>query len=313
MAEMTKRERVAAALRGDEVDRVPASIWFHFAPGHVARTPREEADDHIAHVRRYDLDYLKVMNDNPYDMAVDFASVKTVDEWAKLEPLSADALGFAAQAETVRILREELGDIYMTSTIFGPFAQGNRIAGRDLLQHISEDRDKVKAGLAVVTESLCVLARETIKAGADGIYLACSGAAEEELSEADYRDLIRAFDIEVVKAAAGGDFNFVHVHGNGCPFGIFQDYPADAIGWTATSNPPSLAQARNLTSMCLVGGWEQEGAVATGDLEGLRAETAAAIEATDGRHFMLGPGCTIPENTPEEYIRAAIQSARVSR
>ena len=45
-------------------------------------------------------------------------------------------------------------------------------------------------------------------------------------------------------------------------------------------------------------------------LAGLRAETKAALEATGGRHFMLGPGCTIPEGTPEVNIRTAIESAR---
>jgi len=310
MAEMTKAERVGAALAGDEVDRVPASIWFHFTREHVARSPRTEADAHIEHLRRYDLDYLKVMNDNAYDMSANLPVVETPGDWERLEPLTADAPGFAAQLETLRLLRTELGDLYMTSTIFGPYAQASRVCGRDILRHIAEDREKVKAGIAVVTESLCVLARETIRAGANGIYLACSGAARGELSEADYRELIRPFDIEVMKAAAAGDFNVVHVHGAGCPFGVFADYPGDAVGWTATSNPPSLAEATDLTGMCLVGGWEQEGAVATGDLEGIRAETRAAIEATGGRHLLLGPGCTIPENTPEAYIRAAIQSAR---
>lgn len=310
MAEMTRHERVKAALGGDEVDRVPASIWFHFTREHVARRPGEEARSHIEHVKRYDLDYLKVMNDNPYDMPADFPVVRSVDDWSRLAPLSADAPGFGTQLETLRILRRELGDLYMTSTIFGPFAQAQRLCDRRLLEHVKEDPRKVAVGLRTVTASLCVLAAETIRAGANGIYLACSGSAEGELSEADYRDYIRDLDIEVIEAAEGGDFNLVHMHGNGCPFGVFADYPADAIGWTATSNPPSLGEARALTGMCLVGGWEQEGALALGDLEGIRRETRAALAATGGRHFMMGPGCTIPENTPEEYIRTAIESVR---
>lgn len=310
MTEMTRAERVKAALTGSEVDRVPASIWFHFTKQHVARSPEVEAQAHIDHVNRYDLDYLKVMNDNPYDMPSGFPEVETVDDWARLEPLSADARGFAAQLQTLRILRDQLGDIYMTSTIFGPFAQADRICRRDLLRHIREDREKVKVGLKIVTASLCVLAEETLKAGANGIYLACSGSAEGELSANDYHQLIRPFDIKVIEAAAQGDFNLVHLHGKGCPFEIFADYPANAIGWTATSSPPSLAEAGSLTDMCLVGGWEQEGAVAKGDVEGIRRETKEAVRATGGRHLLLGPGCTIPEETPDEYIRAAIQSAR---
>ena len=308
MAEMTKGERVRAALAGNDVDRVPASMWFHFDSDHVSG--QAMADAHIEHVRRYDLDYLKVMNDNPYDMTAELPVVKTVDDWARLEPLSADAPSFRAQFEGLRILREELGDLYMMSTIFGPYAQAQKLCDKKLLEHIAEDREKVRAGLKTVTASLCALAKGTIEAGANGIYLACSGSAEGELCEADYRDLIRAFDIKVVRASSAGDFNLVHVHGSGCPFGIFADYPGNAIGWTATSNPPGLAEAVDMTEMCLVGGWEQEGAVATGLVEGIRAETQAALDATEGRHFMLGPGCTVPSDTPEDYIRAAIQSAR---
>jgi uroporphyrinogen decarboxylase len=250
------------------------------------------------------------MNDNPYDLPADMPVIKTIEGWSRLEPLRRDAPGFVGQLEGLRILREELGDLYMTTTIFGPFAQAQRLCGKKLQEHLAADRDKVAAGLDVVTESLSVLAAACIQAGADGIYLACSGSAEGELSEADYRELIRPRDIKVLRSAAEGDFNFVHIHGNGCPFDIFANYPGDAIGWTSTSNPPSLAAARSMTSMCLVGGWEQEGAVATGDVEGVREETRQALAATGGKHFMLGPGCTIPSDTPEANIRAAIQSAR---
>ena len=308
MSSMTKHERVAAALAGEPVDRVPASIWFHFDKDHVAG--RAMADAHIAHVNRYDLDYLKVMNDNPYDMPADLPVIRNVDDWTRLESLPADAPGFVAQCEGLRILRRELGELFMTTTIFNPFASASKLCGKMLLDHIKQDREKVRAGMEVVTRSLCTLAKECIRAGAEGVFLACSGAAEEELSEADYRELIRDLDIQVLKAAGAGRFNLIHVHGNGCPFDVFAGYPGHAINWSSTRNAPDLKTAKDLTSMCLVGGWDQEGPVAGGDLDGVRRETAQALAATGGGHFMLGPGCTIPSDTPEEHIHAAIDSGR---
>src|SRR3712207_6185757 len=57
MAEMTKRERVMAALRGDAVDRPPFSFWAHnFAKENSAR---DLADETARLAREFDFDFLK--------------------------------------------------------------------------------------------------------------------------------------------------------------------------------------------------------------------------------------------------------------
>src|SRR5207245_11573008 len=59
---MTKAERVTAALKGKEVDRVPFSFWGHHPPGD--RTPEGQAAIHLELHQTYDLDFMKLMFHN---------------------------------------------------------------------------------------------------------------------------------------------------------------------------------------------------------------------------------------------------------
>lgn len=61
---MNKIERVTAVVQGRRPDRPPVSFWHHFGPGKIAGPPAVEA--HVRHVETYDLDLLKIMNDNGY-------------------------------------------------------------------------------------------------------------------------------------------------------------------------------------------------------------------------------------------------------
>src|SRR5262244_441648 len=54
---MTRRERVMAAVHGDQVDRVPVSLWLHnFATENSAATLAAET---LRLARRFDWDFLK--------------------------------------------------------------------------------------------------------------------------------------------------------------------------------------------------------------------------------------------------------------
>src|SRR5215510_10213854 len=54
---MTRRERVMAAVRGDQVDRVPVSLWLHnFATENSAETLAAET---VRLARRFEWDFLK--------------------------------------------------------------------------------------------------------------------------------------------------------------------------------------------------------------------------------------------------------------
>ncbi|HAX23684.1 MAG TPA: uroporphyrinogen decarboxylase, partial [Chloroflexi bacterium] len=64
MDEMTKTERVMAAVMGEEVDRIPVCFWHHFKPGGSGRRMAEATLEFFE--AEFDLDILKIMPDLPY-------------------------------------------------------------------------------------------------------------------------------------------------------------------------------------------------------------------------------------------------------
>ena len=56
---MTKRERVMAALRREEVDKIPLSIWYHIPQ--VDQDPVQLAEETLRITKEYDFDFIKMM------------------------------------------------------------------------------------------------------------------------------------------------------------------------------------------------------------------------------------------------------------
>jgi uroporphyrinogen decarboxylase len=61
---MNKKERVDAALRGEPVDRVPASVWGHDYEHEGSAQTLAEAT--VENFSRYDWDYVKVTPRSSY-------------------------------------------------------------------------------------------------------------------------------------------------------------------------------------------------------------------------------------------------------
>lgn len=53
MTELTKRQRVDVALRGEAVDRLPVTAWRHFIP--EERSATQLAAAHLQFLRTYDM------------------------------------------------------------------------------------------------------------------------------------------------------------------------------------------------------------------------------------------------------------------
>ena len=78
---MNKVERVRAALTGAEVDRPPASFWYHFPPSQAHGAASVKA--HLDYYRASGIDFLNIMNEHPYRSNVE---IKTPADWKQLRP-----------------------------------------------------------------------------------------------------------------------------------------------------------------------------------------------------------------------------------
>ena len=105
--EMTRTERVRAALRGEEVDRIPVAFWHHFRPEGSGRRQAELTLGFFD--EQFDLDICKIMPDIPYPFPR--KSITDANGWRMLEPLDLARSPFVQQRlRTIEFLRDELGE-----------------------------------------------------------------------------------------------------------------------------------------------------------------------------------------------------------
>jgi uroporphyrinogen decarboxylase len=321
MSKMQKKERLQATFAGDTVDRPAVALWRHWPVddqyGH------ELARASLVFQHTYDFDFIKVtpssnFSIDAYGSLSDWegnqegtrvkgpAIITRPEDWLALKPLD-PRQGLMGEVLTANQLightvRDEVPFI---QTIFNPLSQAKYLANENLLPHLRQHPDAVKAGLATLTESM-VRFIEALKAtGCAGIFLALQHASYHLLTEAEYREFGRPFDLQILKATEGMWFNLLHLHGSDVMFDGVADYPAQAINWHDVETPPSLGEARERTKMTLCGGLRQWDTMLRGTPATVEAEARAAIAATGGRRFILGTGCVTPITAPTCNILAA--------
>ena len=99
-----------------------------------------------------------------------------------------------------------------------------------------------------------------------------------------------------------------HVHGFNLEFGRTVNYPVEAFSWSHHQTVPSLAEARGLTQAALMGGIN-EGAIAKQSVAEISADIASAAHEAGTRKLLIGPGCTVPPDTPYRLQEAARHAA----
>ncbi|MGB2695318.1 MAG: uroporphyrinogen decarboxylase family protein [Dehalococcoidia bacterium] len=330
MTKMTKRERVLAALRGEEVDRVPVSFWGHdFLREWTAEGLAEAMLDSV---RTYEYDYLKV---NPrttyfseawgcrYRPSGDDVHSPEVVSWTlheasdldAVEPVDVRAGAFGEQLEALRLIGTGLGgDVPFVQTVFSPLSVVSRMAnGQEPVKRwMVEAPDALHKALTAVTETLASYSQACIEAGAGGIFFATTEWGTRDVCSNDEYDAFgRRYDVRVLEAVQGAPFNVLHVcRPNNMLYDLL-DYPAAAVNW-AMHAPGNASLADALTKMdkAVMGGIDERHALLTGSPGDVRAQAQEALRQTDGRRFLLAPGCSIPPQTPPGNIRAAVDAAR---
>ena len=104
----------------------------------------------------------------------------------------------------------------------------------------------------------------------------------------------------------------LHIHGErDLYFDQVLDYPVQVLSWSDRIAGPSLREARGMTSKCLMGGWNEFGALSNGPHEKILEEAHDAIAQTAGRRFILANGCSVPDDTDPKWLHAARDVAEV--
>ena len=229
---MNKKERVDAALRGDAVDRVPASMWGHdFTREWNVQTFVEAM---VENFTRYDWDYMKVNpravyhvqdwgvkarpSGEPYKGPVfESSPIRGAADWKRIRPLEPDQGALGEQLRALQLINHSIGyDAYFVQTIFCPLGVAKYLAGNKnepVLQTMHEDRKALHAALRVITETFTTYAIACLEQGASGIFYATNKWASESLLTPDqYREFGEQYDLEFLDAIKSrSKFNILHI------------------------------------------------------------------------------------------------------
>jgi uroporphyrinogen decarboxylase len=319
---LSKRERLERAVAGEETDRVPVALWRHW-PGDDQRAV-DLAEATIAFQHQWDFDFVKVTPASSY-CVTDYGVqdrwqgnlegtreyvrhvVQRSLDWTELRVLDPSRGALGRQLEVLRLLKGAFGDdVPFIQTIFSPLAQAKNIAGRELLiEHLRTAPDRLKTGLNAITESTLRFMDAMRRSGVSGIFYAIQHASYTVMSEDEYREFGRPYDLQILGALPDTWwFNMVHLHGQAPMFDLITDYPIQAINWHDRECGLSLAEGKLRFGGAVSGGLGRWNPMHNGTPVDVRTQAREAIEQTHGRRFILSTGCVIMTTTPQSNIRA---------
>ena len=302
-SKMGHKERVDRALRGQELDYPPFTLWHHYNKP----TAREEAKALLNFHRSYGTDIVKVMNDFDYPRS-------TSGRWYDLK---ATASPYPDQLETLEFVRDSLdGSAYFIDTLYGPyftalllFAKSPEFGGK----HISEktagpaveslkafQRENPQAWhdmMEVITESTINHIRKSKEIGAAGALVSVMNATTHANSVADYERFSRPYDKRIISSLADSKLTMLHLHFLEAPFlKQFQDFNTPVINYSVKNSGISISDVRKVYSQAIAGGIDEVDYPQL-SVEEMRRQWITAREQA-GNKYIITPGCSVPDSTP---------------
>ena len=303
---MTPNERVHAALKAEKVDRPPFIFWHHFKPEGSGERLAELTLDFF--IKKFNLDIIKIMPDLPYPMpGIPYSGP---DQISNLPRLDLNTPMFREQLICIKKIRSEVGEDYpLILTQFSPLTHLIRYIGRKkAIIEIRQNPKPYQKAMDTIAANLRLIMEAAIEAGANGIFFSSMGATSSQFTRHEYEIYGTSYDLQALEGTRKGWLNIIHIHADPdrqddqLYFDMFANYPVSAVSWSDKVTGPTLSEARKLTGKCLMAGLYERGPLTHGDEKALEDEMQNAITQTGGKHFILANGCSIPNDTPENWL-----------
>ena len=326
MKQMSRRDRILAALRREPVDRVPYAVWRHFPA--VDRSPAGLAQATLRFHERYGSDFLKLTPGGGYAVeawgCVESAevrpdghrpcascAVRDPGDWKKIRELDpASAEGYVQQIEAIVRMGfdRRIGDTPVVPTLFSPLSLARKLSGSRLNADLREQPGAVADALEAITVTLIRFAELALREGVSGIFYSIQAASGSLHTEEEYARFGEPYDRRFLEAIAGKSIlTIIHAHGDRLMFDRLARLPGHAWNWDDRATPPSLAAGRSAVAGAVIGGLNQWATLRDGTPEQAIGEVDDAIAQTAGLGLIVGPGCVLPMDTPDANVAAVVR------
>ncbi|MGQ9832987.1 MAG: uroporphyrinogen decarboxylase family protein [Candidatus Villigracilaceae bacterium] len=322
----THRERMAACLAGQILDRPPVALWRHQPVDD--QSPETLAAATLHFQQTFDFDLVKVTPASSFclrDWGVEDAwtgnpegtrryirrVISKPQDWARLPELDPHSGHLARQIECLRLLRRALGaEVPLLQTIFNPLAQAKNLAGEaQMLAHLRRYPEAVLQGLEIIATSTRRFIEAAIETGIDGIFYAVQHAQAGLLTAEEYQTFGLSIDRRVLTPTPQLWCNILHLHGRDIYFEMVSAYASLfsaplIVNWHDRETPPTLSEAQSLFGGVVCGGLSRDTLV-LGTPAQVREEAQDAIAQTGGKRLLLSTGCVVPIIAPFGNLVAA--------
>ncbi len=319
-----------AVLAGGSADRTPAGSW-----GHTYReewSPQALARITVERQRRFGWDFVK-FQPRASCFAEAFGSeyrpsnhalrapklvrhaVQSLDDWDRVGADAAGHPALADQVESIRLVCAELGpDVPVVQTVFSPMSAAGYLVGKDkrrAVRQLRENPEVVGAALRRIAQAMADFSRRSVEAGAAGIFYAISGYASRDVMKLDeYERLLLPYDLAVLdELPRQAWFNIVHMCGSHLNFELVRQLPVSVVSWSVQNQGnPTLAEGRERGGKPVMGGMAQAGTLHHGSVEDVMGQARDAVRETDGKGFILAPGCSVRPGARNDNLVAMMKA-----
>ncbi len=334
-AEMTSLERVRAAIRFEETDRVPVFPLIHYAATRVvgmkisefATNPESMAKAILAAYRRYGYDGVcpgvdvvieaealgsQTMQPDDAPACVVKPFIQKYEDLDKLEvpdPYKAGRMPVVIKA--TEIVAKEIGkEAYIGSWVMGPMNIASQLRGvENLMFDIVDNPSFVERLLDYTTEVTIAYGKALVDAGSNMVSMGEALCSPNFISPKTYRKLVlsrekRAHD-ELVKY--GAETTIVHICGDVRP--ILKDMAS--IGAVLDLDwPMDMAEAKAYGAP-VRGNIDPARVLLDGTPEIVLEKSREVLEtAKAGGGLIFGSGCDVAPDTPAENIDAMVEATQ---
>jgi uroporphyrinogen decarboxylase len=321
--ELTHKQRIDLMLQGREIDRPPVSVWRHFYDRE--NTKDDLVRSMVGFQEEFDWDFIKInsrasyhvedwgvkvnYSDDPMKKPVSdsFPVVKT-DDWEKIKPLDwrKGALGEILEAgeEIVSLTGDH---VYCLPTIFSPLSIAADLVESDerFVSLMLEDPGKLHGALEAIAETFSGYVADFIDREVAGIFFATTEwASRDRMTEEQYLEFGRPYDLRVLNSASRGFFNIAHVCKSNNMLPLFRDYPVQVLSWNPFERGNlSIGQAAQITDKVFLTGVDQNGALRSGTESEIKKQIDDSIAEMLFGRLIVAPGCAVKVDTPENSLR----------
>jgi len=322
---MTSKERIYAAINNQPVDRIPFSFWKHFPK--EEETGEKLAKALINFQKKFNFDLVKITppassiaeawgSKYVYRNDIEgmrksvrrciFSPISNYKDWLKIKKINPKESILTRELDTVAITRSVIDkSVPIVHTIPSPLTVIKMLNNEEWIRDLKEHPEDLKAALTNITETIKKFSELLLQNGANGLFFYTHAATYDFLTEEEHKTFGQKYDLEIInELRQKTDLIILHIHGSNVMFKTLANYPVQIINWHDQLTAPSLVEGQKNFPGAILGGIEESEFLLKKKPEEIKRHIKNIIQQTGGKRLIIGPGCVLPLDIPEDNIKA---------